>query len=60
MVASISELSSINTALEDLLKRVSNIAEEFDREKREDVANSLYEVERNLRTATRKLSKTIG
>jgi hypothetical protein len=51
------ELSSIATALDELTKRVTAIAEEANRAKDEGTAASLYDVERTLLTATRRLAK---
>jgi Mg2+ and Co2+ transporter CorA len=49
------QLSSIATALAELTDRVTSIADRYQGSPREDVAAALYEIERNLQTATRKL-----
>jgi hypothetical protein len=53
------ELSSIAAVLEDMTKRVTSIAERQQAAARDDVASDLYEVERNLRTANRRLAKLL-
>jgi len=54
------ELSSISTGLEDLSKRVTAIAEDFARSRRDDVAAELYQVERALGTASRTLARVVS
>jgi len=49
------QLSSLSTALDDLSKRVTELANQFQASPREDVAADLYEVERHLLAATRRL-----
>ena len=51
------ELSSISTQLDALAQRVTTAAERFDGGDREDVANDLFEVERALRMALRRLAR---
>ena len=53
------QLSSLSTALDDLSKRVTDLAEEFHGSPREDVAADLYEVERHLVTAARRLKAVL-
>jgi hypothetical protein len=50
------ELSSMSTALADLTRRLERLAEEATDDRREDVATDLFEVERSLRTASRRLA----
>ena len=57
------ELSSIGSAVTDLLGRISEMAERWHAAERDDVAKDLFEVERALRTAERRIqraSKAIG
>ena len=54
------ELSSINTALADLTERVASLAEGLTGTEREAIASSLFEVERSLRTAGRRLDQVVG
>jgi Mg2+ and Co2+ transporter CorA len=49
------QLSSLSTALDDLSKRVTELADQFKASPREDVAADLYEVERHLVAAGRRL-----
>ncbi len=51
------EMSSVSTQLEDLTRRVIEAASRFDEGGREDVAHELYEVERSLRSALRRLNR---
>ena len=53
------ELSSINTGLETLTKRISDIAESLSGTQRDDVASALFEVERSLETAQRRLGQVM-
>jgi hypothetical protein len=50
-------LSSASTLLEELTARIGGLADEAAEGRREDVANALYEVERSLRAAQRRLAK---
>ena len=52
------QLSSLSTALDDLSKRVTELADQYRDTPREDVAVDLYEVERQLVAAGRRL-KTV-
>ncbi len=53
------QLSSISTAMEDLTARVTSIADEYSTTPREDLAADLYDVERSLRAARRRLDRVI-
>jgi hypothetical protein len=53
------QLTSVVTALDDLTSRVVEAADRYRGERRDDIAGDLYEVERALRTASRRLSKTV-
>lgn len=55
MSTDVAELSSIGTAVNDLLERVTEMAERYNTLERGDVANNLFEVERSLRTAERRI-----
>ncbi len=48
-------LSSLSTALEDLTRRITELADQYQGSPREDAAAELYEIERQLLTATRRL-----
>ena len=50
------ELSSVATSLDELLARVTRIAEGLAGDDRDVVGPDLYEVERSLRSARRRLS----
>jgi hypothetical protein len=50
------ELSSVATSLDELVGRVSRIAEGLTGEERDVVGPDLFEVERSLRAARRRLS----
>jgi hypothetical protein len=53
------QLTSVVTALDDLTARVVAAADRYRGDRRDDVAGDLYEVERALRTASRRLAKTV-
>lgn len=53
------ELSSITTSLDDLVQRIASIAEEQSAAKRDDVAGELFEVERALQSAARRLTRLL-
>jgi hypothetical protein len=53
------ELSSVATALSELTDRVGGLAERLADESRDDVATSLYEVERSMRSAARRLQTMV-
>ncbi len=54
------QLSSISTAMEDLTTRVTSIADDYAKTTREDLAADLYDVERSLRSARRRLDRVIS
>ena len=56
-VISAAELSSIETAVGELSNRISRAADELMGTPREDVGVELYEVERSLRMARRRLEQ---
>jgi hypothetical protein len=49
------QLSSLSSALDDLARRVTEVAEQCQGSPRADLAAELYEVERHLVTAARRL-----
>jgi hypothetical protein len=49
------QISSLSTSLDELTARVTALADGYQGSPREDVAADLYEVERNLKTAGRRL-----
>ena len=53
-------LSSISTALDDLTLRITTLADAYQTSPREDVAADLYEVERNLNAAARRLKALLA
>jgi hypothetical protein len=53
------ELSSLATALDDLTRRVATIADQLDGTERDQVAAELFEVERSLRAAQRRLARVL-
>jgi hypothetical protein len=53
------ELSSLASALDDLTLRITVLADRHHNTPTEDIAADLYEVERALRTAGRRLSKLV-
>lgn len=54
------ELSSIATGLDDLVQRINAIAEGLSGADRETLQSDLYEVERMLNGARRRLRKLAG
>ncbi|MET0903844.1 MAG: hypothetical protein ABWZ52_11435 [Acidimicrobiales bacterium] len=55
MALDTARLSSLSTALDDLARRVTELADQHQGSPREDVAADLYEVERHLLAASRRL-----
>ena len=51
------ELSSLETAIRELSERITLAADELVGTKEEDVALDLYEVERSLKTAQRRIAR---
>jgi uncharacterized protein YukE len=58
-VTSAAQLSSIQTSLSELAASVTSMADGFTGTAREDLAVALYEVERNLNTASRRLERIV-
>jgi hypothetical protein len=54
------QLSAISTALTDLTRRVVDLAESQSGSEREDVATVLFEVERSLVAANRRLERLVN
>ena len=54
------QLSSVSTVLTDITGRVSALAETAAGSQREDVAGALYEIERSLLTASRRLEQLVS
>jgi hypothetical protein len=54
------ELSSVATRLDEMTEVVARIAEELSGTERDDIATDLFEVERALRTGSRRLGKIVG
>lgn len=55
MELDVAHLSSMATALEDLTDRITKLADGFQGSPREDVAADLYDVERHLQAANRRM-----
>lgn len=53
------ELSSVSTGLEELVRRVTAIADGLAGEQKDQLGPDLYEVERTLRAAERRLRRVI-
>lgn len=53
------QLASLSTALDDLTRRVTALADGFVGSPREDVAATLYEVERHLSAAARRMETLV-
>ena len=53
------ELSSITTVLADMQTRVVEVADRWRAVERDDVAGDLYEVERSLRNAQRRIRRAV-
>jgi hypothetical protein len=53
------QLSALSTSLDDLSRRIAEIADKHRRPPREDIATGLDEVERSLTTASRRLAKVM-
>ena len=53
------ELSSLATGLGELRDRVGELAERLAREARDDLATALYEVERSMAAAARRLESMV-
>ncbi len=51
------EVSSMTSALDDLRSRAADIAQRYHAVERDDVATELFEVERLLRSAERRLTQ---
>ena len=54
------QLSSLSTSLSDLVDRVTALADGFQASPREDVAADLYDVERHLQAAHRRLRALVS
>jgi hypothetical protein len=52
-------LSALSTSLDELTARITAIADSYRGSPRTDVADALYEVERSLLTAGRKLDRLL-
>ena len=53
------ELSSLATALEELSRRVTAIADGYAQARRDDLATELYQAERSLSSAQRALARVV-
>lgn len=55
-----SELSSLSTSLDELARRISAFAEAAAANQRDDLATELFEIERALLGAARRLTRLVG
>lgn len=55
-----SDLTSVLSTLDQVLERLGEAAEEVDGSEREDLLVDIYEVERHLRAAARRLNRTVS
>lgn len=53
------ELSAVATVLEEITRRVTTIAEDVAGTQRDDIATELFEVERTLIRASRRLARVV-
>ena len=53
------QLSSLSTSLREMIERLTRIADGLQGAPREDATADLYDVERNLRAADRRLQKLL-
>jgi hypothetical protein len=53
------ELSALATSIDEVTRRVTAAADRLRGTPRDDIANGLYEVERSLLTACRKLDRVV-
>ena len=53
------QLSSVATALDELTQRITDMAESLSGSERDDIATTLFEVERALRSAGRSLDRLV-
>jgi Mg2+ and Co2+ transporter CorA len=60
MELDVAQLSSLSSALEDLTQRITALADGFQASPREDVAADLYDVERHLQSAHRRLRTLVA
>jgi hypothetical protein len=54
-----SELSALASSLDDMIARITAVADRYRGTPRTDVADALYEVERTLNTASRQLTRAV-
>lgn len=59
MTGDAATLHSVHTALDDLAGRIVEVADRHGSEPEAEVAVGLYEVERSLRAATRRLEQVV-
>lgn len=59
MDSAAAELSSVSSALDELTRRVTSIAEGYQAAKRDDLAGDLFAVEGLLETARRRLDQLV-
>jgi hypothetical protein len=59
MEHAVAELSSVSSQIDELTRRITEAAVAYDKNGREDVGHELFEVERALRTASRRLNRAL-
>jgi Mg2+ and Co2+ transporter CorA len=59
MAVDSAQVSTLNTSLGELVDRVTRLAERYQGSPREDVAADLYDVERHLRAAQRRVEQLL-
>jgi Mg2+ and Co2+ transporter CorA len=59
MAVDSAQVSTLNTSLGELVDRVTRLAEGYQGSPREDVAADLYDVERHLRAAQRRVEQLL-
>lgn len=55
----LARLASMATTLDDLVERIEEVGNQFTGSKRESLAHDIFEVERSLRSAQRRLNKVV-
>lgn len=55
----LARLASMATTLDDLVERIEEVGNQLTGSKRESLAHDIFEVERSLRSAQRRLNKVV-
>jgi hypothetical protein len=59
-VSAHADLTSVLSTLDQMMERLEDVAASVDGEAKEDLLVDLYEVERHLRAASRRLTRTVS